>query len=148
VGQNLGARRPERSARVVWLAGGYNMAFLTIVGAVLFAAARPLVSLFTADPDVLPVGVVCLRLVSLGNPFYAWGMVMEQAFNGAGDTATPTRINLLCYWAVQIPLAWWLAGAAGFGPRGVYLAICGAQSLLAAVSVALFRRGKWKRVRI
>ena len=88
------------------------------------------------------------KYVSLGYPFYAWGMVMEQAFNGAGDTVTPTWINLGCYWMLQIPLAWGLADAAGLGPRGVYLAICIAESVLALVSVVLFRRGRWKQVRI
>jgi putative MATE family efflux protein len=148
VGQNLGARRPERSERAVWLAGAYNMGFLTAVGAALFAFAGVLVRLFTADPQVMAISVRCLKYVSLGYPFYAWGMVMEQAFNGAGDTATPTRINFFCYWMLQIPLAWWLANAAGLGPRGVYVAICGAESLLAMVSVAFFRRGRWKKVRI
>jgi putative MATE family efflux protein len=148
VGQNLGARRPDRSERVVWLAGGYNMAFLTAVGAALFAFAHPLVGLFTNDPEMAPIAVTALRYISLGYPFYAWGMVMEQAFNGAGDSATPTWINLFCYWMLQLPLAWWLARSTGLGPRGVYLGICIAESVLAVVSVILFRRGKWKRVAI
>jgi len=148
VGQNLGARRPERSERAVWLGGAYNMAFLTLVGIVFYSSARLLVSAFTSDPSVAPIAVACLKCVSLGYPFYAWGMIMEQAFNGAGDTATPTWINLFCYWMVQIPLAWCLAQTAGLGPRGVYLAICGAESLLAVVSVVLFRRGKWKEVKL
>ena len=148
VGQNLGAKRPERSARAVWLAGSYNMTFLTLVGLGLFSFAPVLVRAFTADPRVLPIAIQCLRYVSLGYPFYAWGMTMEQAFNGAGDTRTPTWINLFCYWMLQIPLAWSLAHTAGFGPRGVYLAICSAESVLAVVSVVLFRRGRWKQVRI
>ena len=93
-------------------------------------------------------GVECLRYVSLGYPFYAWGMIMEQAFNGAGDTWTPTRMNLLCYWMLQIPLAWILSQRAGFGPRGVYIAICTAEALLAVIAVILFRRAKWKEVKI
>ena len=148
VGQNLGARRPERSERAVWLGGMYNMVFLTLVGIAFFAWARLLVTLFTDDPNVVPIAVACLKCVSLGYAFYAWGMIMEQAFNGAGDTATPTWINLFCYWMVQIPLAWYLAQIAGLGPRGVYLAICGAESLLAVVSVVLFRRGKWREVKV
>jgi len=148
VGQNLGAKRPDRAERTVWLAGGYNMAFLTLIGIVFFASARFLVNLFTTDPAVVPFATQCLQFVSLGYPFYAWGMIMEQAFNGAGDTATPTWINLGCYWVVQIPLAWWLAHRAGFGPRGVYLAICSAESLLAVVSVILFRRGRWKAIQV
>ena len=148
VGQNLGAKRPERSERAVWLGGMYNMGFLTLVGTVFFAAARPIVRQFTGDPKVVEIGVECLKYVSLGYPFYAWGMIMEQAFNGAGDTWTPTRINLLCYWMLQLPLAWWLSHADGYGPRGVYLAICSAETVLALVAVAMFRRGRWKEVRI
>ena len=142
VGQNLGAKRADRSERAVWLAGLSNTGFLTLVGIVFIAAARPLVGLFHPGALVVPIAVTCLQYVSLGYPFYAWGMVMEQAFNGAGDTATPSWINFGCYWCVQIPLAWYLAQH--LGPRGVYLAICGAESLLAVVSVILFRRGKWK----
>jgi putative MATE family efflux protein len=148
VGQNLGARKPDRSERAVWLAGSYNMAFLTLVGIVFFFGARLIVERFTNQAEVASIAVQCLQFVSLGYPFYAWGMVMEQAFNGAGDTATPTWINLFCYWMLQIPLAWWLAHTAGMGPRGVYLAICSAESVLAVVSVVLFRRGRWKEVRI
>jgi Na+-driven multidrug efflux pump len=97
---------------------------------------------------VIRISVACLRIVSLGYPFYAWGMIMEQAFNGAGDTTTPTFINLGCYWMFQIPLAWWLAESMGLGPRGVYFGICTAESVLAVVSMIVFRRGNWKRVKI
>jgi putative MATE family efflux protein len=148
VGQNLGARRPDRSERAVWLGGVYNMALLTVVGIVFFSAAGAMVRCFTSDARVVEIGVECLKLVSLGYPFYAWGMIMEQAFNGAGDTWTPTRINLFCYWMLQIPLAWTLSQHTGLGPRGVYLAICTAESVLALVSVLLFRRGRWKGVKI
>ena len=148
VGQNLGAKHPERSERAVWLAGGYNTVLLFGVGALFFGVARWIVRPFTGDSRVVTIGVECLRYVALGYPFYAWGMVMEQAFNGAGDTWTPTRINLVCYWMVQIPLGWWLSQPAGLGPRGVYLAICSAESLLAVISVLMFRRGRWKDVRI
>ena len=148
VGQNLGAGRPDRSERAVWLAGTYNMGFLTLLGILLFFRASWIVGWFTADPEVTAIAATCLRFVSLGYPFYAWGMIMEQAFNGAGDTATPTWINLFCYWMFQIPLAWWLAEPHGLGPRGVYLAICIAESALAVVGVTLFRRGRWKRIRI
>ncbi|HLK62126.1 MAG TPA: MATE family efflux transporter [Bryobacteraceae bacterium] len=148
VGQNLGARKPERSERAVWLAGSYNMIFLTVVGITFFFGAPLIVSRFTSQPDVAAIAVQCLQFVSLGYPFYAWGMVMEQAFNGAGDTATPTWINLFCYWTLQIPLGWTLAHYVGMGPRGVYLAICSAESVLAVVSILLFRRGRWKTVRV
>jgi putative MATE family efflux protein len=148
VGQNLGAKRPDRSERAVWLAGGYNMAFLSMVGIVFFAFAHFLVAQFTNDPVVEPIAITCLQFVSLGYPFYAWGMVMEQAFNGAGDSRTPTWINFCCYWMFQIPLALWLAFRVGLGPRGVYLAICGAESMLAVAAVVLFRRGRWKTVQV
>ncbi len=112
VGQNLGAKRPERSERAVWLAGLYNMSFLTIVGIAFVAAAHPLVALFRPSPGVVPLAVSCLQFVSLGYPFYAWGMIMEQAFNGAGDTATPTRINFFCYWMFPAAAcAWFLLAA-------------------------------------
>src|SRR5579872_3073178 len=148
VGQNLGAGRPDRSERAVWLAGTYNMAFLTVLGIGLFFGAHWIVGWFTTEADVAAIAVTCLRFVSLGYPFYAWGMIMEQAFNGAGDTTTPTWINLFCYWMFQIPLAWWLAEPEGLGSRGVYLAICGAESLLALVAVTMFRRGRWKQVKL
>jgi putative MATE family efflux protein len=144
VGQNLGANRPDRSERAVWLAGLYNMTFLSIVGIVFVAAAHRLVALFSPAPGVAPFAAACLQLVSLGYPFYAWGMIMEQSFNGAGDTSTPTLINFGCYWMLQIPLAWYLSGQ--LGPKGVYIAICGAEGVLAIVSIVLFRRGAWKKV--
>jgi len=148
VGQNLGAGRPERSERAVWVAGMYYMSFLAAVAVCFFSAARPLVGLFTTDSAVAPVAVACLRYISLGYPCYAWGMIMEQAFNGAGDTATPTWMNFYCYWLLQIPLAWLLAGWAGLGPRGVYLAICIAESVLAVVGIVWFRRGTWKLAKV
>ena len=148
VGQNLGAKRPERSERAVWLAGSYNMVFLIFVGLALFTCGPWVAGIFTDDPRVLGFAAECLRFVSLGYPFYAWGMTMEQAFNGAGDTVTPTWINLFCYWMLQIPLAWTLSQHTSLGPRGVYLAICSAESVLAVVGIILFRRGRWKQVRI
>jgi putative MATE family efflux protein len=144
VGQNLGAKRPDRAEKAVWLAGAYNTVFLTVVGVLFFAGAPLLVRLFTSDPHVIPIAEDCLRFVSLGYPFYAWGMIMEQAFAGAGDAWTPTKINFVCYWMIQIPVAWWLSQRAGYGPRGVYLAICSAETILALVAVVMFRRGRWK----
>jgi len=148
VGQNLGAKRPDRSERAVWMAGVYNMIFLSAVAVAFFAAAPRMVGWFGSDASVQAVAVTALRTISLGYPFYAWGMIMEQAFNGAGDTATPTWINLFCYWLLQIPLAWWMSQATSLGPRGVYLAICIAESVLALVGMALFRRGRWKSARV
>jgi putative MATE family efflux protein len=145
VGQNLGAGKPERAERSAWIAGGYNMAFLLGVMALFLWKAEPLVALFSADPEVQRMGALCLRVVSYGYGFYAWGMVLVQAFNGAGDTVTPTWINFFCYWLFQIPIAWLLARSLGQGPLGVFLAITLAESLIAVVGLLVFRRGAWKR---
>jgi putative MATE family efflux protein len=144
VGQNLGAGRPERAEQAVWTAALYNMAFLGGVGLLFLLAARPIAGLFTDDPRVLPFAVGCLRTVSLGFVFYAAGMVLTQSFNGAGDTWTPTFINLGIFWAWELPLAWWLAVKAGFGPSGVFIALTVSYSALAVVSAVIFRRGRWK----
>jgi putative MATE family efflux protein len=145
VGQNLGAGKPERAEKSVWLVGVYNMVFLLGVMAVFLWWAEPLIAVFTSDPAVLALGADCLRIVSYGYGFYAWGMVLVQAFNGAGDTRTPTLINLGCYWCFQIPLALVLARGLGYGPNGVFAAITLAESALAVVGLLVFRRGSWKR---
>jgi putative MATE family efflux protein len=144
VGQNLGAGKPDRAERSVWIVGLYNMAFLLGVMGLFLWEAEPLIALFSSDAVVQQVGAQCLRVVSYGYAFYAWGMVLVQAFNGAGDTVTPTWINLGCYWLFQIPLALGLAQALGYGPLGVFLAITLAESLLAVVGLAVFQRGAWK----
>jgi len=144
VGQNLGAGKPDRAERSAWLTGFYNMIFLGSVAVVFIAFPGPLIRIFTDDPEIIAIGVDCLRFISYGYIFYAWGMVMVQSFNGAGDTFTPTWINLFCYWFFQIPLAWTLARTAGLGPRGVFMAITLAESLLAVVGILVFRRGRWK----
>jgi Na+-driven multidrug efflux pump len=120
------------------------MVFLLGVAAIFIAGARPLIAIFSVEAEVLRYGVACLRWVSYGYPFYAWGMVMEQAFNGAGDTYTPTMINLFTYWVFQLPFAYLMARNAGFGPTGVFVAITVAESLLAVAALLLFRRGRWK----
>jgi putative MATE family efflux protein len=144
VGQNLGAARIDRAERSVWLTSLYNMIFLGAIGLLFVFLAEELVGLFSTDPAVLEIGADCLRILSYGYLFYALGMVMEQAFNGAGDTMTPTFINFVCYWLCQIPLAWYLAVSLGVGPRGVFWAIMVSETLLAVVGVAFFRRGRWK----
>ena len=144
VGQSLGARKPERAERAVWQAGAYNARFLVAVGILFFVAAPLILRAFTSDPVVSDYAVHCLRIVALGYPLYAYGMVLTQSFNGAGDTWTPTWLNLLCFWIFEIPLAWGLSGPAGFGPSGVFWAIMASFSLLALASVVLFRRGRWK----
>jgi putative MATE family efflux protein len=145
VGQNLGAGKPDRAERSVWIAGLYNMVFLLGVMVVFLWGAEPLIATFSPDPAVQRMGALCLRVVSYGYAFYAWGMVLVQAFNGAGDTVTPTWINLFCYWLFQIPIAWLLARTLDQGPLGVFLAITLAESLIAVVGLLVFRRGAWKR---
>jgi len=110
--------------------------------------AGPVIRLFTNDPQVIAVGIDCLRFISYGYPFYAFGLVVVQAFNGAGDTTTPTLVNLFCYWLWEIPLAYVLAIPLGLGPRGVFLAIAIAESTTACVGVVMFRRGRWKNRRV
>jgi putative MATE family efflux protein len=144
VGQNLGAKKPERAERAVWITGVWNMAFMALVTVLFVGFARPIVEVFTTDPDAAPVGIEALTIISYGYIFYAWGMVMMQAFNGAGDTATPTRINIVCFWLFEIPLAYALAGPLGMGPRGVFWAIGLSYSLSAVIGLLLFRRGTWK----
>ena len=144
VGQALGAKKPERAERAVWQAGFYNVIFLGNVGLIFVLFARQIIGLFTHDPDVVPYGVDCLRIVASGFLFYAYGMVLTQSFNGAGDTWTPTIINLFVFWLWELPLAYVLAKVLGIGPRGVFLAITIAFSTLAIVSALVFRRGRWK----
>jgi putative MATE family efflux protein len=144
VGQNLGAGRPDRAEISVWRAGVYNMYFLLGIAAVFIIAAGPLIRIFSQDPTVVGFGVRCLVWVSIGYPFYGWGMVMVQAFNGAGDTYTPTVINFFCYCLFQLPLAYALAHLAGFGPTGVFATITIAESLITVVGMLVFRRGRWK----
>ncbi|HKQ04209.1 MAG TPA: MATE family efflux transporter [Blastocatellia bacterium] len=148
VGQNLGAGKPDRAERSVWVAGLTNMVFLGAVTVVFLLFAEPLIHIFTTDVTVVPYGVDALRFISYGYVFYAYGMVMVAAFNGAGDTATPTWINLGCYWLLQIPLAYTLANLAGIGAQGVFLAITIAESCLAVIGILMFRRGTWKTQKI
>ena len=144
VGQNLGAGKPERAEQAVWKAGFYNMIFLGVIGAAFVLFAELIISAFTQDVAVVPYGVSCLRTVSCGFLFYAYGMVMGQAFNGAGAVWTPTFINLFCFWLFQLPLAYLLAHTLGRGPRGLFVAITIAWSTYAVVSAAFFKRGRWK----
>jgi putative MATE family efflux protein len=148
VGQNLGARQPERAEKSVWIAGFYNMVFMGSLGVVFIFLAEPVVRLFTQDPAVVPLGTSCLRILSYGNVCYAYGMVMLQGFNGAGDTRTPTVVNFFGYWLLEIPLAYALAIPGGLRSKGVFLSILIAEGMIAAVSMLLFRRGRWKTQKI
>jgi putative MATE family efflux protein len=144
VGQNLGAKKPDRAEQAVWMAARYNMWVLGAIGLLFVAFAGPIIRFFTDDPAIVPWGVACLRIVSLGFVFYAYGMVLTSAINGAGDTWTPTLLNAVCFWLWEVPLAWGLSRSTDLGPRGVFAAITVAFSTLALASAWIFRRGKWK----
>jgi putative MATE family efflux protein len=148
VGQNLGAGQPARAEKSVWRSGFLNMLFLAFITVIFLSLADQIVGLFTTDAEVLKNGIQCLRIVSLGYIFYAYGMVIAQSFNGAGDTTTPTILNFFGFWMFQIPLAYTLAIVFEFGPTGTYLAIVIAESLIAVVAILIFRKGKWKTVKI
>jgi putative MATE family efflux protein len=148
VGQNLGAGLPARAEQAVWRAARYNFAFLGTVGVLFLVFAGNIASIFSTEPVVHQQASLCLRIVAAGFLFYAYGMVVTQALNGAGDTRTPTIINFLCFWLLEIPLAFVLSRALGLGPTGVYLAITIAFCTVAVLGVALFRRGRWKVVKV
>jgi putative MATE family efflux protein len=144
VGQNLGAGRPDRAERSVWIASGLNAGLLGVAGLFFVIFSSFVISVFTNDPAVAAVGRDCLRIVGYGYAFYGLAIVMESAFNGAGDTWTPTYLNLVLFWLFEIPLAYVLANYYGFGPRGVFWAITLAFSTLAVAAALMFKRGKWK----
>jgi putative MATE family efflux protein len=148
VGQNLGAKEPARAERSVWLCGHYNMFFMVAIAICFWLAAPWLIGFFTQEADVLQYGIGTLRIVCLGYFFYGYGMVLAQAFNGAGDSWTPTWMNLFCFWVLEIPLAWTLAKPLGWGPDGVFASIAIAESSLAIVSAYFFRKGRWKLVKV
>jgi putative MATE family efflux protein len=148
VGQNLGAGHPDRAEKAVWRTGFYNVIFLGAVGLVFIFFSEPIVRLFTQDPAVVPLGASCLRIVSYGNLGYAYFMVMMQAFNGAGDTITPTIVNFFGFWLFEIPLAYWLAIPLRMHSNGAFAAIAIAESSMAVVSAVLFKQGRWKKKKI
>jgi putative MATE family efflux protein len=145
VGQNLGARRPDRAERSVWICAAVDAAFLGVLGLLIILANESIMGWFTSDPAVIAVGSESLFIMALSFPIWAIGMITVQSFNGAGDTKTPTWINLISYWVVQLPLAWYLAIHQGMGSTGVFVTIAISQVVLAAVGVAWFRVGTWKR---
>jgi putative MATE family efflux protein len=148
VGQNLGAEKPERAEQSVWRASKYNAIFMTAVGIVMIALAPQIVSLFSTEPDVVRYGTSCLRIMGVGYPMYAVGMIIIQALNGAGDTTTPSFMNFICFWLLQIPLAYWLATETILGPNGVFLAIVIAETALTVLGVLVFRKGKWRSTQV
>jgi putative MATE family efflux protein len=148
VGQNLGAKQPERAERSVWITGVVNMTFLALVSLLYIFGNEMLIRIFTSEPGVIKAGAECLRTVAYGYIAYAWGMVMPQAFNGAGDTFTPTKINFFCFWLLEIPLAYLLAISLGAKQTGVYWSIVIAESTAGVVAILLFRHGKWKLTKV
>ena len=144
VGQNLGAKKPDRAERAVWVTGYVNMAFMGFMGLTLFIFPEFWVRLFINDAAVVENGILSLRIISAGFLFYALGMVMMQGFNGSGDTITPTKINFISFWLFEIPLAWLLAIVLNMGLTGASIAIVTAETLLALIALYLFRKGKWK----
>ena len=148
VGQNLGAGQPERAERSVWRTAFLALIFFAIVALIFFFFGENLMRFFTQDPGAISAGTLCLHILAIGYIFFAYGMVIGQAFNGAGDTKTPTYINLFVFWVVQIPLAYFLAKYLRLGPKGAYIAIGIAETLLAVICIILFKRGKWKLVKV
>jgi putative MATE family efflux protein len=144
VGQALGAKKPERAEAAVWKTARYNAVFLALIGLSFVLFAKQIVAGFTGDADVARYGVMALRTVAYGFVFYAYGMVIGNSFNGAGDTRTPTWINLCVFWILEIPLAWLLSHQTGLGAFGVFIAMTIAFSTLAVVSAVVFRKGRWK----
>ena len=148
VGQNLGAKQPDRAERSVWITGWWNMAFLAVVSFLYVVLDEQLVGIFTDEPAVLASGADALRILAYGYVLFSWGLVMPQAFNGAGDTLTPTKINFVCFWLLEIPLAYALALKLGVGEHGVYWSVVIAEAAAALIAIALFRRGKWKEMEV
>lgn len=145
VGQNLGAGRADRAERTVWLVVGYNLAYMAVIALVLIAFPEWIMAFFVDSPEVVSNGIQSLRILSYGFIFLAVGSVVVQAYNGAGDTLTPMWINIFAFWVLQIPLAWTLTNAAGWGPEGVYWSVFVADVTMSVMGVAVFLRGRWKR---
>lgn len=144
VGQNLGAKQPERAEQSVWKTGKYCAIFMGIVSIVYLVFAPQIISWFTLEPNVIENGSLCLRVIAAGYIFYAYGMVVINSFNGAGDTVTPTIINFICFWLFQLPFAYLMAISFDFGPTGVFLAIVFAEVLISILAIIWFRKGHWK----
>jgi putative MATE family efflux protein len=144
VGQNLGAKKPDRAERAVMITGWANMILLGIIGAVLVIIPSPFIGLFIHEPGVFKAGTECLRIVSIGFIAYGFGMVLVNSFNGAGDTSTPLKINIFAFWFIEIPLAWFLAIKSGMKEEGVFWAIVIAESIMTIIAYIDLRRGRWK----
>ena len=148
VGQNLGAKQPERAEKSVWRTGYFNMIFMGIIMILFFAFGNNIASFFSDEKEVVFNAAQCLRIFAMGYLFYAFGMVLVQSFNGAGDTKTPTIMNLFIFWMFQIPLAYTLAIILDVGSTGVYYSIVAAESAFSIIGYFLFKRGKWKTIKV
>ncbi|MBT8376597.1 MAG: MATE family efflux transporter [Bacteroidia bacterium] len=148
VGQNLGAKQPDRAEQSVWKTGQYNAVFMGIVSVIYLVFAAEIISWFTTNTEVIHYGALCLRVIAAGYLFYGYGMVIINAFNGAGDTKTPTYINFICFWLFQLPFAYLMAITFNFGPLGVFLAITLAEVLIVLIGVVWFKKGYWKSVEV
>ncbi|MGB5270526.1 MAG: MATE family efflux transporter, partial [Eudoraea sp.] len=148
VGQNLGAKQPERAEKSVWITGKYNAYFMLAVSLIYLFFAPEIIGLFSNVTSVVENGALCLQVVAAGYIFYAYGMVVSQAFNGAGDTKTPTKINLIAFWAFQLPFAYLAAITFELGALGVFLAITLAEVMLSVIAIIWFRKGYWKKVQV
>jgi putative MATE family efflux protein len=148
VGQNLGAKEPDRAESSVWRIGWYNMAFTLGVAVLFFFFHDGIVAIFTSDPTVIAIGGEWLRILSYSYFVYGWWMVAVQAFNGAGDTATPTKINLVFFWLIQIPLCYWLAVTLDWKHSGVFWGVFVSETSVGIFTLWLFTRGKWKTVQV
>jgi putative MATE family efflux protein len=148
VGQNLGANQPERAERSVWVTSKYNAILMGLISVCYLIFARDIISLFSDVADVVNYGALSLQVITAGYVFYAYGMVVTQAFNGAGDTRTPTIINLFCFWLFQLPLAYFTSIEFSWGPIGVYSAITIAEVMIAITAILIFKRGRWKEIKV
>ncbi len=148
VGQNLGAKKPDRAETSVWKTGKYNAWFMLIVSVFYFAFAEAIVGWFSPQPEVIKYGALSLQIITAGYVFYAYGMTITNAFNGAGDTKTPTVINFFCFWVLQLPFAYIAAIWLDWGPTGVFWAITIAEVLIAIIAIIWFKKGKWKLVEV
>jgi Na+-driven multidrug efflux pump len=148
VGQNLGAEQPDRAEKSVWITGKYNAYFMLMVSVVYLMFATEIITWFNATPAVVENGALCLRIIAAGYIFYAYGMVVSQAFNGAGDTKTPTKINFIAFWLFQLPFAYLAAITFNLGALGVFMAITLAEVMLSVIAILWFRKGHWKKVKV
>jgi putative MATE family efflux protein len=148
VGQNLGAGKPERAEKSVWRTAFLTMLFFIFIAIVFLLFANPILSVFIHDAVSLSYGVECLHIIALGYLFFSYGMIISQSFNGAGDTKTPTILNFVCFWLLQIPLSWFMAKWLQMGPKGVYFAIGISEASLALICIVIFKQGKWKQVKV